>query len=94
MRKLVKPAHPDASIPDPERGTDLPPEGRAVTWSAHWARMAARDDVEVSEIPAVAEAPKDPPKDPPPGEPEGEPAEHSEASEAEIDPAPAPHADA
>ena len=52
MRKLVVPALPTASIPDPERGDCLPPEGRVVAWTAHWARLTLREDVTVAEPPA------------------------------------------
>jgi len=51
MRKLVKPADKNASIPDPARKTDLPPEGRIVEWSVHWARLEARGDVKVKDVP-------------------------------------------
>lgn len=50
MRKHVTPADPNASIPDPARGRDLPPEGAAVTWDAYWAGRAARGEVEAVEI--------------------------------------------
>lgn len=52
MRKLVVPALPTASIPDPERGDFLPAEGRVVDWTPHWARLALREDVTVGEPPA------------------------------------------
>ena len=64
MRKHVKPADPAASIPDPTRKTDLPPDGRAVEWSVHWARLAARGDIVVTDLAdedgaeAKADAPK------------------------------------
>ena len=51
MRKHVKPAHPDATIPDPARKTDLPPEGRVVEWSVHWARLHARGDITAKDVP-------------------------------------------
>lgn len=57
MRKYVKPAHADATIPDPVRKSDLPREGREVEWSVHWAHLAAREDIIVSEI-AEADAPE------------------------------------
>ena len=50
MRKHVKPAHRQAAIPDHVRGGDLPPNGLVVEWSVHWARLAQRGDVVVSEI--------------------------------------------
>ena len=56
MRKHVKPADKAASIPDPARKTDLPPEGRVVDWSVHWARLEAREDIIVSDAPDEAEA--------------------------------------
>lgn len=58
MRKLVVPALPTASIPDPERGDCLPAEGRVVAWTPHWARLAVREDV------TVAEPPAEPPHEP------------------------------
>lgn len=51
MRKHVKPADEAASIPDPARKTDLPPEGRVVEWSAHWARLEARGDIKAKDVP-------------------------------------------
>ncbi|SFM76419.1 DUF2635 domain-containing protein [Methylobacterium pseudosasicola] len=51
MRKHVKPADAGASIPDPVRQTDLPPEGRVVDWSVHWARLEARGDIKVKDVP-------------------------------------------
>lgn len=51
MRKHVKPADKAASIPDPVRKTDLPPEGRVVDWSVHWARLEARGDIKVKDVP-------------------------------------------
>ena len=61
MRKHVKPADKHASIPDPVRKTDLPPEGRVVDWSVHWARLEARGDIKVKDVPDeddAGEAPK------------------------------------
>lgn len=85
MRKHVKPADPKATIPDPERRGDLPAAGRVVTWSAHWARLAAREDIVVSDPPAPTEAPKDPPAaDEQPGP----------AAEPRAEPAAEPHPDA
>lgn len=57
MRKHVKPADPNASIPDPVRRRDLPPEGHPVEWSVHWARLAARGDIVVSDVEEDAAAP-------------------------------------
>jgi len=51
MRKHVAPAHPGASIPDPDRGGFLPPEGRTVPWTPHWAGMAAREEIAVTDAP-------------------------------------------
>ncbi|MGX9981976.1 DUF2635 domain-containing protein [Methylobacterium fujisawaense] len=93
MRKHVKPAHPNATIPDPERRGDLSPEGRVVPWGVHWARLAARGDIVVTDVPEAAEAPQDPPpvidseapEDAPQSDPSGEPA---------ADPAPEAHPDA
>ncbi len=62
MRKHVKPADKAASIPDPIRKTDLPPEGRVVDWSAHWARLEARGDIKVKDVPDEAEAKDEKPK--------------------------------
>lgn len=56
MLKHVTPAHPEAQIPDPTRGTMLPPAGRPVVWSAHWAGMEKRGDVTVSDVVKPAEA--------------------------------------
>lgn len=50
MRKHVKPAHPDATIPDPSRGGDLPAAGLPCEWSVHWARLEMRGDVIVTDI--------------------------------------------
>lgn len=49
MRKLVIPALPTASIPDPDRGDVLPPGGRVVDWTPHWALMALRGEVTVAD---------------------------------------------
>ena len=59
MRKHVKPAHPQAAIPDPVRGGDLPPEGLTVDWSVHWARLAQRGDIVVTDV-AETDAPAEP----------------------------------
>ena len=77
MRRHVAPADPGATIPDPERGDALPPEGRTVAWSAHWATMAARSDVTVGEPQdevAEPEAPKAPPESSAPAKPSKTPA--------------------
>jgi len=55
MLKLVTPANPKASIPDPDRGNFLPAEGRVVSWTPYWAGMAAREEIEVAEVPAEVE---------------------------------------
>lgn len=49
MHKHVAPIDPRASIPDPERGQFLPPEGRTVWWTPYWAGMLAREEITVSE---------------------------------------------
>lgn len=49
MRKHVTPADPTATIPDPERGCDLPADGLCVMWSAYWAAREARGEVLVSD---------------------------------------------
>ena len=54
-RRTVKPAHPDATIPDPAHRSKLPPDGLEVTWSPYWARLLRRGDVEVVE-PVAADA--------------------------------------
>jgi hypothetical protein len=51
MRKHVTPADPAASIPDPERGRDLPAEGATVVWGPYWAGLELRGDVVVSADP-------------------------------------------
>lgn len=56
MRRHVAPALPTASIPDPERGDFLPPEGRVVSWTAHWAGMSLREEIIVSAVPEEVEA--------------------------------------
>ena len=87
MRKLVVPALPTASIPDPERGDCLPAEGRVVAWTAHWARLALREDVTVAEPPA--EPSREPEADrqnaPKPAADPAEPAAPTESAEAAHD---------
>lgn len=56
MRKLVKPADAGASIPDPVRRNDLPPGWSEVEWSVHWARLEARGDIKVKDVPDEDEA--------------------------------------
>lgn len=63
MRKHVKPAHPDATIPDPSRGVDLPPDGLPCEWNVHWARLQMRGDVIVTEIEPETPAPPEGPAD-------------------------------
>jgi hypothetical protein len=53
-RKFIKPARKGASIPDPERGRDLPWEGLEVDWSPYWAGFLDRGDITVTEAEAVA----------------------------------------
>ncbi|MGU3665809.1 hypothetical protein ACLBX9_16645 [Methylobacterium sp. A49B] len=61
MLKHVAPIDPRASIPDPERGQFLPPEGRTVPWTPYWAGMAMREEITVSDAQdepvAAAESP-------------------------------------
>lgn len=49
MQKYVTPSHPKAAIPDPAHGTDLPPEGRAVEWTAYWELMLLRGEISVAD---------------------------------------------
>lgn len=56
-RRTVKPAHPDATIPDPDHRSKLPADGLEVTWSPYWARLLRRGDVIVVEPEAAAPAP-------------------------------------
>lgn len=49
MHKHVRPAEAGAAIPDPAHRRDLPQEGIVVEWSPHWALLALRGDVIVSE---------------------------------------------
>ena len=56
-RRTVKPAHPEATIPDPDHRLKLPTDGLEVVWSAYWARLLRRGDVVVVEPDA---APSDP----------------------------------
>jgi hypothetical protein len=78
MRKHVAPSTPTASIPDPERGGFLPPEGRVVSWTPHWAGMALREEILVTD--AVEEAEAAPAAPEPDHSPVGhEPAEIAEA---------------
>lgn len=46
--------NPDRTVPDPDRGGVLPPEGREVTASTYWHRRLEHGDVE--EVPAEAVA--------------------------------------
>lgn len=66
-RRTVKPAHPDAYIPDPDRRDKLAPEGREVIWSHYWEGHLAKGNIvmvepekvpdPVPKIPAPAKAP-------------------------------------
>jgi hypothetical protein len=47
VRKFVKSVHPRACIPDLEHRDFLPPAGREVNWSVHWARHEKHGDVRV-----------------------------------------------
>ncbi|WP_201829578.1 DUF2635 domain-containing protein [Microvirga zambiensis] len=49
-RKFIKPARKGASIPDPDRGRDLPWEGIEVDWSPYWAGLLERSDITVKEV--------------------------------------------
>jgi len=49
-RKFVKPARKGASIPDPDRGRDLPWEGMEVEWSAYWAGLLERGDITIKDV--------------------------------------------
>lgn len=65
MRRHVTPAEPAAAIPDPERGDNLPADGRPVTWNAYWAGLALRGDITFEDIEdAPAEAQQPPPASP------------------------------
>jgi hypothetical protein len=55
MRVHVKPAIAGATIPDPSRGRDLPPDGAEVEWTAYWAGMEMRGDVIVEDVQAEPE---------------------------------------
>lgn len=57
-RKFIKPSRKGASIPDPDRGRDLPWEGLEVDWSPYWAGLAERGDITAKEI--EPETPADP----------------------------------
>jgi hypothetical protein len=59
-RKFIKPARKGASIPDPDRGRDLPWEGIEVDWSPYWAGLLERGDITVKDVEAeaVQEKPK------------------------------------
>lgn len=53
---FVKPAQ-GLSVPDPERGDVLPPEGRTVEPNQYWQRRVADGDVvEASPQPAASKA--------------------------------------
>lgn len=82
MRKHVRPAHPLATIPDPARKRDLPSGGLVVDWSVHWARLAQRGDVVVTDVEPAADA--DPAGPSPAAEPPAE-AGHDGADTAEPD---------
>ena len=53
MRKHVMPADAGASIPNPERGRPLPPEGETVGWTPYWAQLQARRDIVASDMPEI-----------------------------------------
>ena len=91
MRKHVTPVDPKASIPDPDRGGFLPPEGRDVPWTPYWAGMSARKEISVddaqdeptavrSDAPAPVEPADEPHEAPAPIEPaEGQHEAHPDA---------------
>ena len=66
MHKHVMPKDAGATIPDPVRNRALPPEGAIVEWSAYWAGLEARGDIEAVEAddpsvePEAAELPAEP----------------------------------
>jgi hypothetical protein len=64
MRVHVRPAHPDARIPDPAHNRFLPADGYEVEFDHHWRRHERQGNVVVSEIAApdapAAEAAADP----------------------------------
>jgi hypothetical protein len=49
-RKFIKPARKGASIPDPDRGRDLPWDGIEVDWSPYWAGFLERGDISVKDV--------------------------------------------
>lgn len=49
---------PGRSVPDPERGGLLPPEGRDVTPTTYWQRRLADEDVVESTAPKPGKADK------------------------------------
>lgn len=60
-RRTVKPAHPDATIPDPDRRDRLPPEGREVVWSHYWeGHLVKGNVVPVEPAPSPDPAPQAP----------------------------------
>ncbi len=66
-RRTIKPAHPLATIPDPDHRNDLPTDGAEVVWSHYWqAHLDKGNVVEVKAEPAPklaapAKAPASPP---------------------------------
>ena len=98
MRKHVAPIHPDASIPDPDRGGFLPAGGRVVSWTPHWAGMLAREEIVVSDAPEEAEPAAEPVKAEPDAptvegaaaEPQAQLAAPTDIAQTEPKPDPAP----
>lgn len=65
MRVIIKPAHPQAAILDPDRGRNLPPDGVETELTPHWIGLEQRGDVIVEEIASEAAEPAEnaPPQD-------------------------------
>ncbi|UDL95504.1 DUF2635 domain-containing protein [Lichenihabitans sp. PAMC28606] len=57
VRKIVKPAHVGACIPDPAHATDLPRGGSEVVWDHYWMGRLARGEIVVVEPEARVLAP-------------------------------------
>lgn len=62
-RRSIRPAHPQATIPDPDHRDDLPAEGRDVVWSSYWALHLTKGNVELFD-PAASATPDAPAADP------------------------------
>ena len=60
IRKTVKPAHEDASIPDPAHpGIDIAQDGTEVVWDAYWIAREMRGEVKVMTDEEVEKIAKD-----------------------------------